>query len=269
MLEKERENFTFFRSLSFSVIELLTSEVLAHQSENITWGEFFDIFCRLRDSTVHQNLETIRKQWHPASRDYCMEKESTLSKQQPSQDKITNEEPDSGPPENFTIDEASSDNSIKDFPLSIDVKKSGIVVALPKPHAVHPVFFGYRLTKSSDLINHYQEQRNESFRREVRAIANARRHCEERLKVLEKQVQNQRAHRKKKIDQLQDMYEQTTQNRIRDFSSSTQGATEETMANLQVGCCEYMNVADFLISSYTRLNLIKRLPRSRTHLTLR
>jgi hypothetical protein len=53
-------------------------------------------------------------------------------------------------------------------------------------------------------------------------------------------VQNQRAHRKKKIDQLQDMYEQTTQNRIRDFANSTQGVTEETMANLQVGCCEYV-----------------------------
>lgn len=246
------EQFQFFRTLDVSVIELVVNQLL-HAKETkvddsreplIEWSEFFDMFCKLRESSTQQAINLMRSKWHPSTMGYAMEKKvDIVSENQADGESEDEEEFDDGAvSDDYTEDDASesSETSNTKKPLKSALKapsKANLTFessVKAEKHDIHPAFLGYSLTKAKDVELQRKERQKEIYFREVRAITKARKFCEDRLSALEKQVQNQQQQRLEKIGKLKFTFEETNHARKREFEGNTAGTTEDIMRNMKV-----------------------------------
>jgi hypothetical protein len=269
---EEPEQYSFFHSLDISIVELVVNQLTAAANEKkddsasfIEWSEFFDLFCKLRESATQQAINVIRSKWHPATMGFSMEKADQNEQLDESNDE-SGENEDNRPNEdeeasavsdNYTED-SGSESSKPSTPRKgnrndegeDDNQSSGSRSDLStrnERHAdsIHPCFIGYSVKTSKELEHERKDKQKVIHEREIRAITKARRFCEEKLAALEKQVNTRSQQRQQKIESLKGTFEETTISRKREFDSSAAGTTEDIFRSIQVNI--------FVISTYVSL----------------
>jgi hypothetical protein len=243
---EEAEEYKFFRSLDISVIELITNQLLIAKEllvDNnqllIEWAEFFDLFCKLRDSAAQQSVNTIRSKWHPATLGYTMEKKAP-ERTEDEQSEENDEEPsESALSDDYTEDSASesSEGSVVRKPEKkpVPAKTTDSDTSPPREnHNFNPIFMGYSSMKAKDLESQRKQRQKIVHEREMRAIGKARMLSEERLATLIKQVGTQHQQREDKIAKLESAYEDATYTRRREFDNNAMGMTEDVLKSIKV-----------------------------------
>jgi hypothetical protein len=259
---EEPEQYSFFRSLDISIIELVVNQLTAAASESkddsasfIEWSEFFDLFCKLRESATQQAINVIRSKWHPATMGFSMEKAdqnehfdniNEESGRQDDQRSVEDEEA-SAVSDNYTEDSGSesstprkaennrhNDQGYEEDNQSNESRSDRSVRNERHVASIHPCFIGYSAKTSKELEHERKEKQKVIHEREIRAITKARRFCEEKLAALEKQVNTRSQQRKQKIESLKVTFEETTVSRKREFDDSAAGTTEDIFRSIKV-----------------------------------
>lgn len=241
---EDNANLEFFKNLNINLVEEVFDELNSVAPDDldpkyILWTEYFGTLCRIHEKNKTKKNLLARNQWHPATDGYVME---SAKKSATETSTIQSSSSRSSKPDDYTDDSGSSSDEEEQSESSSTNEEPVSVPKVYDASIMSPVFFGYSKTKTIDREEELAAIQEQDQQREFKAIEYAKSYRQEHISKTEQSTINKQQGRQKKIDTLEQKYQENATKRRQEFEKLTAGLLDGQLKNVQVSYVHFISI---------------------------